>query len=119
MPMSWYVVETDCVYKTSEQHVLKARAAILEAVLRQGEANERIMQKFKEEVRRFTELQIDSEEVLREVLQRLIERIEIELDGGIVIHYDFGNPLSAGVYSPPVFTSILSTPHMWSVAHCW
>lgn len=35
-------------------------------------------------------------EALREVLQRLIERIEIELDGGIVIHYSFGNPLSAG-----------------------
>ncbi|SDO18639.1 hypothetical protein SAMN04487897_109144 [Paenibacillus sp. yr247] len=79
-----------------EQQALKARAAILEAVLSQGEANERIMQRFREEVRRFTELQIDGEEVLREVLQRLIDRIEIELDGGIVIHYNFGNPLSAG-----------------------
>jgi len=79
-----------------EQHALKARTTILETILSQGEANERIMQQFREEVRRFAELQIDDEEALREVLQRLIERIEIELDGGIVIHYNFGNPLSAG-----------------------
>ncbi|WP_230986925.1 recombinase family protein [Cohnella fermenti] len=79
-----------------EQQALKARAAILEAVLNQGEASERLMQKFREEVRRFAELQMDDEEALREVLQRLIERIEIELDGRIIIHYNFGNPLSAG-----------------------
>ena len=54
-----------------KQHALKAgAAAILEAVLSQGEINERIMQKFKKEVRRFAELQIDDEEALREVLQR-------------------------------------------------
>ncbi|MOA32414.1 hypothetical protein D3C78_1536290 [compost metagenome] len=79
-----------------EQHALKARATVLETVVSRGEANERIMQQFREEVRRFAELQIDNEEALREVLQRLIERIEIELDGGIVIHYNFENPLSAG-----------------------
>ncbi|MBD3919383.1 hypothetical protein H8B09_11520 [Paenibacillus sp. PR3] len=68
----------------------------METVLSQGEANERLMQKFREEVRRFAELQIDDEEALRELLQRFIERIEIELGGGIIIHYNFGNPLSAG-----------------------
>ncbi|GAB6929169.1 hypothetical protein JCM10914A_31520 [Paenibacillus sp. JCM 10914] len=41
-------------------------------------------------------MQIDDEEALREVLQRLIERIEIELDGEIIIHYHFWKPLSAG-----------------------
>ncbi|WP_182302677.1 hypothetical protein [Cohnella cholangitidis] len=54
------------------------------------------MQKIKEEVRRFTELQIEDEEALQELLQRLIERIDIELDGGIVIYNNFGNPLSPG-----------------------
>ncbi|MGG3281227.1 hypothetical protein [Paenibacillus solani] len=48
-----------------EQHNLKERATILETVVSQGEAKERIMQQFREEVRRFAELQIDDEEALR------------------------------------------------------
>jgi diadenosine tetraphosphate (Ap4A) HIT family hydrolase len=55
------------------------------------------VQKIKEEVRRFTELQIEDEEALQELLQRLIERIDIELDGGIDIYNNFGNLLSQGV----------------------
>ncbi|WP_306024473.1 MULTISPECIES: recombinase family protein [Paenibacillus] len=48
-----------------EQHTLKERATILETVVSQGEAKERIMQQFREEVRCFAELQIDDEEALR------------------------------------------------------
>lgn len=58
--------------------------------------SKRIMQQFREGVSRFAELQIDDDEALREVLHRLIVQIEIELNGGVIIHYNFGNPLSAG-----------------------
>ncbi|WP_127508786.1 hypothetical protein [Paenibacillus humicus] len=79
-----------------KQFIAPGNTKMFSSVVSQGEANECIMQQFREEVRRFAELQIDDEEALREVLQRLIVRIEIELDGEVIIHYNFGNPLSAG-----------------------
>jgi site-specific DNA recombinase len=77
-----------------EQNTLMARIKELETIVSREQENEVFMRQFQEEIKRFVELDIADEEVLRAVLQRLIERIEIEADGDINIHYNFRNPLS-------------------------
>lgn len=80
-----------------EINVLVERVKELEAIVSQEQMNEGLMKQFQEEVKRFAELEITDEDILREVLQRLIERIEIAEDGSIDIHYNFKNPLLMGV----------------------
>ncbi|WP_198402179.1 hypothetical protein [Paenibacillus crassostreae] len=48
------------------------------------------------EIERFTQLEILDEEILREVLHRLIDRVEVAEIGSIDIHYDFKNPCLMG-----------------------
>ena len=75
---------------------METRAKELEAVISQEEDNEDIMKQFQEEISRFASLEITDEAMLRELFQRLIERIEIAVDGSITIHYNFKNPLLLG-----------------------
>ncbi|MED1914450.1 hypothetical protein [Brevibacillus sp. DP1.3A] len=48
---------------------------------------------FRKEVERFTDLDINDEQVLKQVLQRLIQTIEVFEDGKIFISYRLSNPL--------------------------
>lgn len=79
-----------------EQNALKERSRVLEGIVSQQQENEIFVQKFREEIKRFVEFQIDDEEVLRDVLHRLIQCIEVKDGNEIVIHYRFENPLSPG-----------------------
>ncbi|QSO50154.1 recombinase family protein [Alicyclobacillus curvatus] len=79
-----------------EQNALKERERILEGIVSHQQENECFVQKFREEIKRFVAFQIDDEEVLRDVLHRLIECIEVKDGNEIVIHYSFENPLSSG-----------------------
>ncbi|GAB6928869.1 site-specific resolvase TndX [Paenibacillus sp. JCM 10914] len=49
---------------------------------------------FKKEVERFSTLDIGDVQVMKHVLQRLIQKIEVFEGGKIMIHYNLSNPLS-------------------------
>lgn len=68
----------------------------MELIVSQEHENEGSMNRFKDEVVRLGELDITDEQVLRRILERLIERIEVAEDGNITIHYNFKNPLLLG-----------------------
>jgi selenocysteine-specific translation elongation factor len=53
------------------------------------------LQAFKKEVERFANLDIDDEQVLKQVLQRLINKIEVYEEGKIKIHYNLSPSLSS------------------------
>jgi site-specific DNA recombinase len=80
----------------SDINRLADRAKQLEIIVSQEQETVEFMKQFQEEIRGFAELEISDEEILRDVLQRLIESIEIAADGDISIHYNFINPLSSG-----------------------
>lgn len=80
----------------SEMNTLVAKINELEGVVSQEQENEGFMKKFQEEVNRFAELEISDEEILRDVLHRLIDKVEIAEDGSIAIYYNFINPLFIG-----------------------
>ncbi|MDU4695847.1 MAG: recombinase family protein [Paenibacillus sp.] len=80
----------------SDIQSLKDRAIQLEIIVSQEQDHEGSMNRFKEEVIRLAELDITEEQVLRGILERLIERIEVAVDGSITIHYSFKNPLLQG-----------------------
>jgi len=48
---------------------------------------------FRKEFERFTDLDINDEQVLKQILQRLIRTIEVFKDGKIIINYNLSNPL--------------------------
>lgn len=68
----------------------------LKLIASQEEESEAFMKQFKEELERLAKLDITDEKVLRGILERLIERIEVAKDGSITIYYNFKNPLLLG-----------------------
>lgn len=73
------------------------------------------MKQFRIELKRFTELDITDEDILRSVLQRLVEQVQIQENVSIIIHYNFRNPLVQGAWAPSSVLSIICSPHMSSV----
>jgi len=53
----------------------------------------------KVELSKGVQLEADNKEVLRDILQRLISRIDVHKDNSIEISYNFQNPLKKG-HSP-------------------
>lgn len=51
---------------------------------------------FQTAVKNFVKLKIEDEEILRQALHNLIDKIEVSLDGNLTIHYNFKNPISQG-----------------------
>ncbi|RNB87552.1 hypothetical protein EDM58_00065 [Brevibacillus panacihumi] len=50
---------------------------------------------FRTEVERFIDLDISDEQVLKQILQRLIQTIEVFEDGKMKLNYNLSNPLSS------------------------
>ncbi|WP_145939515.1 hypothetical protein [Paenibacillus glacialis] len=73
--------------------MLESRAKELEYLVSNEQENEGSLNAFQQEIKKFVQLELGNEEMLREVLNRLIERVEIAKDGSIDIHYNFKNPL--------------------------
>lgn len=81
--------------KLSEDIVeLEKRTLELNVALENEKQNETFMKEFQIELQRFTSLDINDEEILRTIFVRLIEQVDIQKDGSIVIHYNFRNPLN-------------------------
>jgi len=69
---------------------------ILKADIENEKKSKDWMKQFQAEVARFTELDISDEEALRNIFQKLLDRIEVQENGSIRIFYNFKNPMIQG-----------------------
>lgn len=84
-------------YIQEEQGKLSQKKLELELALETKKDTEEQLHAFRKQISRFAELNIDDEHVLKQVLQRLIKKIEINEDGTIKeIHYNIARPTSYG-----------------------
>ncbi|ELK39462.1 hypothetical protein ACEF06_20365 [Brevibacillus agri] len=74
-----------------QQDLANKKAELILALEARQDLNEQL-QAFRKEVERFTNLDIDDEQVMKQVLQRLIHKIEVFEGGKIKIHYNLSNP---------------------------
>jgi site-specific DNA recombinase len=79
-----------------QKQALEERQAQLEKVIAKEHDAESSVRAFKEELMKFATLDINNEEVLRDVLHRLIRRVDVYKDGNIEVTYNFQNPLKKG-----------------------
>ncbi|KZE67269.1 recombinase [Paenibacillus jamilae] len=78
-----------------EQGRLSQKKAEIECLLETEKDTEEQLRAFRKQISRFTRLDIDDEQVLKQVLQRLIHKIEVSEDGSIkAIHYNISRPQS-------------------------
>lgn len=70
------------------------KAELLSALSTRKDTTEEL-QFFKKEVEHFANLDIDDEQVLKQVLQRLINKIEVYEEGKVKIHYNLSPSLSS------------------------
>ncbi|MEF3310760.1 recombinase family protein [Paenibacillus sp. GYB004] len=78
---------------TQQQQELANKKAELQSSLDAKKDLNEQLQAFRNEVERFTNLDIDDEQVMKQVLQRLIHKIEVFEGGKIKIHYNLSAPL--------------------------
>ncbi|WP_047155036.1 recombinase family protein [Aneurinibacillus tyrosinisolvens] len=81
----------------TQQERLNKRKLELESILEKEKDTEQQFRAFQKLVDRFTQLDINDEQVLRQMLQQLINKIEVHEDGSLKIYYNITRPLSAGV----------------------
>lgn len=79
-----------------EWEALRQRELELERLISKEKDTEVGLHAFKKEITKFIELNITDEEILRQVLHRLIDKIEVFEDGNITIHYNFQDPMLLG-----------------------
>ncbi|WP_309478858.1 hypothetical protein [Brevibacillus agri] len=78
---------------TQQQQNLANKKAELQSSLEVRKDLNEQLQAFKKEVERFINLDIEDEQVLKQVLLRLIHQIEVFEGGKIKIHYNLSHPL--------------------------
>ncbi|OZI10852.1 hypothetical protein CEW92_14870 [Bacillaceae bacterium SAS-127] len=77
---------------TKEQEALYKKASELNEMLSVEQNMEDQLITFKKELQKLINLQLSDEEILRSILQNLINKIEVFDNGDISIHYNFRNP---------------------------
>ncbi len=78
---------------TQQNQDLAIKKAELQSALEAKKDLNEQQQSFRKEVERFFNLDIDDEQVMKQILQRLIHKIEVFESGKIKIHYNLSNPL--------------------------
>lgn len=79
-----------------KQQGLEKEAAELEQKLSQEREDKEAIHAFQLEVQRFARLDISDEDILRNILQKLIAEVRVFEGGKIEIVYNFKRPMSAG-----------------------
>lgn len=79
-----------------EFKVLVIRRSELESMLSREKDTETSLNAFQKEIQRFANLEIDDEETLRQVLHKLLHKVEVHEDGSLTIQYNFKNPMLMG-----------------------
>lgn len=75
-----------------QQRELSTKKVELQSALETKKDTDIRKQAFRREVERFANLDIDDEQVLKQVLQRLFDKIEVFEGGRIKIHYNLLQP---------------------------
>jgi len=68
----------------------------LESVLETQKDTEEQFRAFQKKIALFAQLDIDDEQVLKQLLHQVIEKIEVHQDGSIKIHYNIAHPQGMG-----------------------
>lgn len=80
----------------AEQQTLAKRKAELESVLETQKDTEEQFRAFQKKIALFAQLDIEDEQVLKQLLHQVIEKIEVHQDGSIKIHYNIVHPQGMG-----------------------
>ncbi|MFC0212885.1 recombinase family protein [Paenibacillus chartarius] len=80
----------------AEQSRLTARKTELETLIESKKDTERYLQDFQRQVNKIAKLDVDNEQVLKHIIQKLINKIEVHADGSIKIIYNIARPASLG-----------------------
>ncbi|MGE7273578.1 recombinase family protein [Brevibacillus panacihumi] len=81
----------------TEQQAIAKRKAELESILEAQKDTEEQFRAFQKQIASFTRLDIDDEQVLKQLLHQVIQKIEVNQDGSIRrIHYNIAHPQGLG-----------------------
>lgn len=81
----------------TEQQALVKRKTELESVLETQKDTEEPFRAFQKQIASFTRLDIDNEQVIKQLLHQVIQKIEVNQDGSIRrIHYNIAHPQGMG-----------------------
>lgn len=80
----------------SEQQALTKRKVELETILETQKDTEEQFRAFQKQITLFAQLNIDDENVLKQLLHQVIQKIEVHQDGSIKIHYNIAHPQGMG-----------------------
>lgn len=80
----------------AEQRRLTERKVELERMLESKKDTDRYLQDFQRQINKIAKLDINDEQVLKQVIQKLIHKIEVQIDCNIKIHYNIARPLKIG-----------------------
>lgn len=80
----------------NERQVLEERSTRLQTEITHELNTESRVSVFKAELMKFAALDVSNEETLRDMIHKMINRIEVQFDGSIEISYNFQNPLKQG-----------------------
>lgn len=80
----------------AEQQVLAKRKTELESVLETQKDTEEQFRAFQKKIALFAQLDIDDEQVLKQLLHQVIQKIEVHQNGSIKIHYNIAPPQGMG-----------------------
>lgn len=80
----------------NERKSLEKRMIQLKTEIDYEHDSESRVSTFKEELMKFATLDISNEEILRDMIHRMINRVDVHQDGSIDISYNFQNPLKQG-----------------------
>ncbi len=80
----------------NERQELEERMARLQTEIAHEHDTESRVLAFKAELMRFAALEISNEEILRDMIHKMINRVDVHEDGSIEISYNFQNPLKQG-----------------------
>lgn len=80
----------------NERQALEERAAGLQTEITHEHNTESRVSAFKAELVKFAALDVSNEEILRDMIHKMINRVDVHEDGSIEISYNFQNPLKQG-----------------------
>ncbi|WP_405168929.1 recombinase family protein [Paenibacillus sp. FSL H3-0286] len=82
-----------CGAVKKERQTLAEREALLDLEIANEHDTESRVTAFKTELTKFATLDVSNEEMLRDMIHKMINRIAVQADGSIEINYNFQNPL--------------------------
>lgn len=85
-----------CTAVKNERQSLEERTARLQTEIAHEHDTESRVSAFKAELMKFAALDVSNEEILRDMIHKMINRVDVHEDGSIEISYNFQNPLKQG-----------------------